>query len=96
MRIGNKRIRISVIFGLIPILHSNSSELGHTYGRGIAELELELTRGVYGEMALNIAYKYRVQVPEVSQRKLEGLKVKRRYPGKIPVSTFTMRSSHCV
>lgn len=37
-------------------------------------------------MSLNIAYKYKVQVPEVSQRKLEGLKVKRRYPGKIPVS----------
>ena len=37
-------------------------------------------------MALNITYRYKVQVPEASQRKLEGLKVKRRYPGKIPVS----------
>ena len=37
-------------------------------------------------MAVNVAYKYKVQVPDVSQRKVEGLKVKRRYPGKIPVS----------
>ena len=37
-------------------------------------------------MALNVAYKYKVQVPEMSQRKLEGLKVKRRYPSKIPVT----------
>ena len=39
-----------------------------------------------GVMAVNITYRYKLQVPEVAQRKLEGLKVKRRYPGKIPVS----------
>ena len=40
-------------------------------------------------MAVNVAYKYKMQVPEASQRKAEGLKVKRRYPSKIPVSVYS-------
>ena len=38
------------------------------------------------QMALSVAYKYKQQVPEESQRRLEGMKVKRRFPSKIPVS----------
>jgi len=37
-------------------------------------------------MALQVTYRYKTQVTEESQRRLEGIKVKRKFPAKIPVS----------
>ena len=37
-------------------------------------------------MALQVSYRYKTQVTEESQRRLEGIKVKRKFPAKIPVS----------
>ena len=37
-------------------------------------------------MVLQVTYRYRNQVPEESLRRSEGIKVKRRFPAKIPVS----------
>lgn len=40
-------------------------------------------------MALHVAYRYKSQVPDLSQRRAEGIKVKKKYPAKIPVSSPT-------
>lgn len=39
-------------------------------------------------MALQVTYRYKTQVTEESQRRLEGIKVKRKFPAKIPVSNY--------
>ena len=41
-------------------------------------------------MALQVNYKYKNQVPEESQRKAEGIKVKKKYPAKIPVRSICL------
>ena len=37
-------------------------------------------------MALQVTYRYKNQVPDEAQRRLEGIKVKRKFTAKIPVS----------
>ena len=37
-------------------------------------------------MALQVTYKYKALVSDEAQRKIEGVKVRRRFPAKIPVS----------
>ena len=41
-------------------------------------------------MALQVSYRYKTQVTEESQRRLEGIKVKRKFPAKIPVSNVVV------
>ena len=43
-------------------------------------------------MALQVHYKYKQQVPDESLRKAEGVKVRKKYPAKIPVSFELVRS----
>lgn len=38
------------------------------------------------KMACPATFKYKSQVPDEGQRKVEGLKVRRQFPAKIPVS----------
>ena len=42
-------------------------------------------------MALQVHYRYKYQVPDESQRKAEGVKVRKKYPAKIPVSFSLIR-----
>ena len=35
---------------------------------------------------MQVTYRYKTQVPEEAQRRVEGIKVKRKFPAKIPVS----------
>ena len=39
------------------------------------------------DMALPVTYKYKTLVSDEAQRKTEGLKVRKRFPAKIPVSS---------
>ena len=43
-------------------------------------------------MALQVHYKYKQQVPDESLRKAEGVKVRKKYPAKIPVSFQLVKS----
>jgi len=47
-------------------------------------------------MALQVTYRYKTQVTEESQRRLEGIKVKRKFPAKIPVSKMVWPYLCCV
>ena len=57
----------------------------HTY----AELSKSVALVKFA-MALQVHYKYKQQVPDESQRKTEGVKVRKKYPAKIPVSFRTL------
>ena len=39
-------------------------------------------------MSLHVTYKFRTNVPDEGQRKMEGIKVKKKFPTKIPVRVW--------
>lgn len=46
-------------------------------------------------MALHVTYRYKSQVPDLSQRRAEGIKVRKKYPAKIPVSSVYSARLDC-